>query len=61
MLVTDSAAGAVGVVVDAIGERFETVLRPPTGLMKSVPGVSGTTVLGNGRVIMVLDLEALIG
>jgi len=60
VLVADTGAGAVGVIVDAIGERFETVLRPPTGLMKSVPGVSGTTVLGNGKVIMILNLGALI-
>ncbi len=59
VLVADTHGGAVGVVIDAVGERFEILLRPPTGLMKSVPGVSGTAVLGNGQVIMVLDLEAL--
>lgn len=60
MLVADTAGGSVGVVIDAIGERFETMLRPPSGLMKAVHGVAGTAVLGNGRVIMVLDLEELI-
>jgi two-component system chemotaxis sensor kinase CheA len=61
VLVTDVAGGSVGLVIDAIGERFETMLRPPAGLMKTVPGISGTAVLGDGRVVMVLDLEALIG
>lgn len=61
MLVADTSGGAVGVVIDAVGERFETMLRPPSGLMKAVHGVAGTAVMGNGRVVMVLDLEALIG
>lgn len=60
VMIADLADGAVGFVIDAIGERFETMLRPPAGLMRAVPGISGTTVLGNGSVIMVLDLEALI-
>ena len=37
------------------------MLRPPAGLLQAVPGISGTTVLGDGRVLMVLDLEALSG
>jgi two-component system chemotaxis sensor kinase CheA len=61
VLVANLAGGSVGLVIDAIGERFETMLRPPSGLMKTVPGIAGTTVLGDGRVVMVLDLEALIG
>ena len=60
VMVADLAEGAVGFVIDAIGERFEAMLRPPSGLMRSVPGIAGTTVLGNGSVIMVLDLVALL-
>jgi len=49
------------VVVDQFGERIEAPLRPMTGLLARVPGVSGTTLLGDGRVLMVLDLPELIG
>lgn len=60
MLVLELGAAVVGLVVDSIGERFETLLRPPAGLLKAVRGILGTTVLGNGRIVMVLDLEALL-
>lgn len=59
VLIVDYASLAIGLVVDRVGERFETVLRPPIGLLKVVPGIAGTTVLGDGRVVMVLDPEAL--
>jgi len=60
LLVLEIGASALGLVVDGIGERFETLLRPPAGLLKAVRGILGTTVLGDGRIIMVLDLEALL-
>ncbi|HEV7321814.1 MAG TPA: chemotaxis protein CheA [Ensifer sp.] len=60
MLVLEIGAAAVGLVVDGIGERFETLLRPPAGLLKAVRGILGTTVLGDGRIVMVLDLEVLL-
>ncbi|TCR65691.1 chemotaxis protein CheA [Bosea sp. BK604] len=60
LLVLEIGASALGLVVDSIGERFETLLRPPAGLLKAVKGILGTTVLGDGRIVMVLDLEALL-
>lgn len=60
VLVTETSNGPVGLVIDAIGDRLETLLRPAAGLLKTVSGISGTTVLGDGSVVMVLDLEALV-
>lgn len=60
LLVLEIGASVLGLVVDGIGERFETLLRPPAGLLKAVRGILGTTVLGDGRIVMVLDLEALL-
>jgi two-component system, chemotaxis family, sensor kinase CheA len=60
LIVLESGAAVAGLVVDAIGERFETLLRPPTGLLRSVPGISGTAILGDGRIVMVLDVEGLV-
>lgn len=51
----------IGVVVDAIAERAETLTRPLSGLLQGVAGIAGTTLLGDGRVLLVLDLEELIG
>jgi len=60
VLIVRSGAELIGVAVDAIAERAETLTRPLTGLLKGVPGIAGTTLLGDGKVLLVLDLEELI-
>jgi two-component system chemotaxis sensor kinase CheA len=50
----------VGIVVDEIAERAETLTRPLSGLLQGVAGIAGTTLLGDGKVLLVLDLEELI-
>ncbi len=51
----------LGLCVDAVGRRLEVLLRPPSGLLASVPGLLGTALLGDGGVLMVLDLPGLVG
>lgn len=51
----------VGIVVDAIAERAETLTRPLAGLLQGICGIAGTALLGDGKVLLVLDLEELIG
>jgi two-component system chemotaxis sensor kinase CheA len=46
--------------VDGFGERLETVLRPLSGLLAGVPGLLGSALLGDGTVMLVLDLPGLI-
>ncbi|HEV7286199.1 MAG TPA: chemotaxis protein CheA [Kaistia sp.] len=60
MLVLELGATVVGLVVDSIGERFETLLRPPSGLLKHANSILGTAVVGDGRIVIVLNLEALL-
>ena len=33
------------------------MLKAPEGLLAGVPGIDGTTLLGDGRVLIVLDLQ----
>ena len=61
VLVVEANGRRVGIAVDAIAERAETLMRPLSGLLRGMPGIAGTTLLGDGRVLLVLDLEALIG
>ncbi len=37
------------------------MLKPPEGLLAGVPGIDGTTLLGDGRVLIVLDLQEIFG
>ncbi|MGH7075773.1 MAG: chemotaxis protein CheA [Stellaceae bacterium] len=60
-LVIVSVGGQVGALeVDRIGERTEVILKPMAGLLSGLPGIAGTTVSGNGEVLLVLDVWMLL-
>jgi two-component system chemotaxis sensor kinase CheA len=61
VLIANSGDERVGIEVDGFAERFDVVLRPMQGLLSGMPGVLGTALLGDGQVLMVLDLAELIG
>jgi len=52
--------GPVAVAVDDVGERADVVLRPMSGVLRGLRGYAGTAVLGDGRLILVLDLRELL-
>ena len=60
-LVVVSAGGNLGgLEVDRLGERLDVMLKPMGGLLSGLPGIAGTTLLGDGRVLLVLDLQELL-
>jgi len=61
IVVVDTDQGKIGVAVDDFSDRLDVMLRPMTGLLANVPGVSGTTLLGDGTVLLILDLAEAIG
>jgi two-component system, chemotaxis family, sensor kinase CheA len=59
-IVVTSAGGQFGAVeVDRLGERMDVMLKPMNGLLGGMKGVAGTTLLGDGRVLIVLDVQEL--
>jgi two-component system chemotaxis sensor kinase CheA len=60
ILVTDASGQPAGIEVDAIGERLDVVVKPMQGLLADAPDYAGTTLLGNGRVLLVLNLGAVL-
>ena len=59
-VVVTSAAGQVGgIEVEKLGERMDVMLKPMDGLLSGMRGVAGTTLLGDGRVLIVLDIQEL--
>jgi two-component system chemotaxis sensor kinase CheA len=46
--------------VDAIRDRLEIVLKPMHGLLSGARGYAGTTLLGDGTVLLVLDLKEIL-
>ena len=60
ILVTDAGGQTAGIEVDGIGERLEVVVKPMQGLLADASDYAGTTLLGNGRVLLVLNLGAVL-
>lgn len=61
VLVLRSRSGTVGVEVDGFEGQSDVLLRPLSGLLSGMPGMLGTALMGDGRVLMILDLAELIG
>lgn len=59
-LIVSGPHGPVGLSVDRILERLDVVMRPLSGLLSRTPGMAGTTLLGDGQVLMVLDAAELV-
>jgi two-component system chemotaxis sensor kinase CheA len=60
ILVTDAGGQTAGLEIDRIGERLDVVVKPMQGLLAEVQDYAGTTMLGNGRVLLVLNLGAVL-
>lgn len=50
----------IGIVVEAFHERVDTILKPLDGIMSGFPGYSGTAILGDGRVLLILNFKELL-
>lgn len=61
LLVVIEAAGRIAALeIDAIRDRLDVVLKPMQGLLAGARGYAGTTLLGNGNVLLVLDVKELL-
>ena len=55
-----SAEASAALQVDEIVGHQEIIVKPVGPQLHNAPGVSGATVLGDGRVVIVLELAALV-
>jgi len=60
VVVVGSANQKFGIVVDQLLNQQEMVIKPMGPIMRQTPCVSGGAVLGNGEVVLVLDIQSLI-
>ena len=56
VFVVGQGLGAIGIIVERITGQREIVVRPMNDPLVRVQGVTGATDLGNGRVVLILDL-----
>jgi two-component system chemotaxis sensor kinase CheA len=59
VLVVGEGSEALGLVVDRLLGLREVVVRPLTDKLVQVPGISGATELGDGEVVLILDVANL--
>ena len=57
VLVVRSGGSLVGLVVDQFHEGMDIILKPFDGILANIRGYSGSALLGDGRVLLVLNLK----
>jgi two-component system chemotaxis sensor kinase CheA len=50
----------LGLEVDGTGEELEAYIKPLSSPLSRMRGVSGVTILGNGRPVFLIDLPSLL-
>lgn len=60
VVIVQAAGKHLGVIVDKFLRRQEIVIKPLAPYLASLPGLSGATIMGDGKVVLILDpLELL--
>jgi len=60
VVVVQHGAQTAGIVVDALHGESSTVIKPLGTMFKQIPGVAGSSILGNGRVALILDVAGIL-
>jgi len=60
VVVCQVGSGSFGLIVDKIFDTEEIVVKPVSPALKNIPEYSGNTILGDGKVIMILDPTGII-
>jgi len=61
IIVVEYHGGRAGLAADELLGEQQAVIKPLGRLFQGIRGVSGSTILGNGRVALILDVPALCG
>jgi two-component system chemotaxis sensor kinase CheA len=59
VVVVRTAQGTVGLAVDVVRGERQAVIKPLGPLFRGLAGVSGATILGDGRVALILDVTSV--
>ncbi|HSN90484.1 MAG TPA: chemotaxis protein CheA [Anaeromyxobacteraceae bacterium] len=60
VVVVQHGSSTAGVAVDALHGESSTVIKPLGTMFKGIPGVAGSSILGDGRVALILDVAGLL-
>jgi len=60
VVVVEHAGQRLGLVVDALHGERQAVIKPLPRHLRHVPEIAGSTILGDGRIALILDVRAVI-
>jgi two-component system, chemotaxis family, sensor kinase CheA len=60
VMVCRTGGAVFGVVVDCFREGTDVILKPLDGVLSGLRGFSGSALLGDGRILLVLNLKELL-
>ncbi len=60
VVVVQVGSSTLGVIVDRVFDTEEIVVKPVAPILRNINAFSGNTILGDGSVIMILDLNAIV-
>ncbi len=60
VVVVRQGSGKAGLAVDVLHGESQAVIKPLGVLLRGLRGVSGSTILGDGRVALILDVPSLL-
>lgn len=60
LVVVQHGSHRTGIVVDRFAGELQAVIKPLNPLLRGVRGLGGSTILGDGSVAMILDINALL-
>ncbi|MCG3173401.1 MAG: Chemotaxis protein CheA [Myxococcota bacterium] len=59
-IVVDGPGGQVAIEVDRLIRQIDLVAKPPDEILRRIPGMSGSAILGSGEPVMIFDLFRLL-
>jgi two-component system chemotaxis sensor kinase CheA len=59
MVIVRTDRTKVGLLVDRLHGQHQTVIKPLGRMFRSLRGMSGSSILGNGEVALIFDVTAL--
>ncbi len=60
VVVVRAGGKRVGIVVDELHGELQAVIKPLSRLFKQLQGIAGSTILGTGKVALILDIPGLV-
>jgi two-component system chemotaxis sensor kinase CheA len=60
VVIVGLAQQRLGLAVDELAGQLDIVTKPLSGRLRSVPGISGATELGDRRAVLVVDVGQLM-